>query len=321
MKTRITKLAAAAVMIIGVCLGIGLIPTGGGVVWAEVAQRVEQVRAVAYHMAVSVTGMTGMTGQKSMELEMDAMISTDLGMRIDTFAEGKLVSKTYMDMSEDAIISLIPEAKKYTRIKMTPEIFAKMRKENGDPKELVDMFLKGEYVELERSEINGVKVDGVESRDPSLADGMLGDVIGRLWVSVETGWPILVTMEVIGKDGKTQMEMSIDEFQWAINVDASEFTLTIPDDYESLANIDLSTLGSGEKIAEGLGSFAELSGGKYPSDLAIMTVSEELTEIIKTRMESDEPDKNPPKDLMQSLVSLQIAGPIGDQGEHVILDM
>ena len=63
---------------------------------------------------------------------------------------------------------------------------------------------------------------------------MAGSHTAQLWVSVETGYPVLIESEVVGNNGTLQIKMTIDEFQWDVELDPSEFHAVIPPDYQLL---------------------------------------------------------------------------------------
>ena len=137
MKSRITKLAAAAVIIIAVLIGIHQI-TGSGVAWAKVVSNIGKVRAFAYKMKMSMKNMPGVLVGKTMNLEIDAWISKDVGMRMDSCTEGELISQSYVLLPQGTVISVIPEEKKYIRMTLTDGLFEEMQKDNGDPRKMVD---------------------------------------------------------------------------------------------------------------------------------------------------------------------------------------
>ena len=309
MNARIMKWAAAAVIIVGLGMGINIFfNQGAALAWEEVFSKVEQVNSVIYRMRVSMYGIA-LAPSGNVETESHVKFSTDYGMQLDSYTEGELTAHTYALLPEESIVAVIPKAKKFMMIKFTPEIFAKMRKENGDPKRMINDFTKYEHVELGRKTIDGVEVEGIESRDPHFAEGILGDVTARLWVEVETGWPYKMTIEVRGDDEELQMSMVMDNYQWGAQLEADEFAAVIPADYEELANVDLADLETGEAVVDGLGMFAELSGGRYPSDLTTATLVQELTELLDAKkQEGTLPDK-PEKEMINGVMNLNMIGP------------
>jgi len=309
MNARVIKIAAAAVIIVGVFLGANIFfNQGTALAWDEVFSRVEQVVSVTYRMRMSMYGIALAPGG-NLETESYVKLSTELGLQLDTYMDGILKVQTYALLPEEAMVSVIPEAKKYMYIQFTPEIFAKMREDNGDPKQMIDMFKEYEYTELGGNTLEGVEVEGIESRDPGFAEGVLGDVVARLWVEVETGWPYKMTIEARGDDDELQLQMIMDNFEWGTEFEASEFEADIPNDYEELANIDMATLETGEAAVEGFRVYAELSGGIYPSDLTMPDFVQELSELLDAKKKDGTLPDQPEKEMINGLVNLNMIGP------------
>jgi len=304
MKSPITKLAAAAVIIVGVYLGFHFLggPDIATVAWSEVVNNIEKVQAFTYRMKMSMKGIRGMPDGKTMKLEMEAWISGEVGMRMDSYTEGKLISKSYVLLPEGTVISVIPEEKKYMRITLTDELFEEMQKDNGDPRKMVDEFMKCEYTKLGRNTIDGIEVEGIESKDPNVAGGILGDVVARLWVAVENDLP--VRMEIICySNGTKVLDMVMDEFKWDVEISAAEFEPDIPDDYKLMADVQMS--GDEKNVVEGLSFFAELTGGKYPSEMSVMTLTQELQDAMRASV-ADKPEDALGEEYVQKMVSLQM---------------
>ena len=281
MQSKSMKVAVAAVIIIGVFIGLnmlGISPDGSSVAWAEVAELVEQAKTVAYRMHMKMKGMPGCPKDKEMELDYKVKMSSDYGMRMDATMDGKAISQTYILFAENSLISIMPEQKKFMRMTLTDDLLEKMRKESGNPKEMVAEFMKLDYIELGSSEIDGVEVEGVETNDPKMVGGMFENFVARLWVEVETGLPVLMEMEYVSDDGSVQMDMVMDGFEWNIEFDTSEFAHVIPADYESIGDIKMPEMNE-ESAIKGLRAIVEITGGKYPKSLNPIEIATELGNI------------------------------------------
>ncbi|MCP4709194.1 MAG: zf-HC2 domain-containing protein [Planctomycetes bacterium] len=307
MNSTFTRIAAAAIIIIGIGLGIHIFTQDTAITWAEVFAQVEKVEGVMYRMKTVMTGIPQIPGGV-LEQENHIKISNPFGLQVDTYMEGKLAARTFALLPEESIVSVLPEQHRYITIKFTPEIFEKMREENGDPSVMIDGFKEYEYVELGRKTIDGVEVEGIESTDPRFAEGILGNVTAQLWVDVETGWPFKMILEVLGDDGSVQLSLVSDNFQWGVEFGAVEFAADIPADYIEMGNIDLANLESGEAVVGGLRLFAELSGGAYPRDLTMNNLVQELTDLIQTKKEEGMLDEEPDKETMNNLMNLTLIG-------------
>ena len=288
MNNKMAKLAAAAVIVIGVFVGFGIFTETGSVSWAQVREQVAAVRAVVYKAKV-----TGSERGQAYELRIEAVMAEGLGTRMDAYMGNQMISQAFALADEKSHITLFPAQKKYLEVELTE----KNRIENGDPKVMVEAFLQGDYKELGRREINGVTVEGIESHDVSPTagfpggGGMMGavegkfsaEVVASLWVDVATGWPVEVTLDITDEDGKEQMTVVVSDFQWEAQVDRDTFASVIPEGYELMYTVDLTRLESGEQLVDGLKYFAELTGGKFPAKLTIGDILGEVGEIYKTK--------------------------------------
>jgi len=303
MKSPITKLAAAAVIMAAVLLTF-LIPGNSNVVLGEVLRKIETLPAFAYRMKMNIEDMSAVPEGRIDDLEIQVLIAIDVGMRMDAYLKDKLIAKTYILLEEQAIYSVMPEQKKYLRMGLNDEIMEKMQKDNGDPRAMLKDFMEYETEQLGKSIIDGIEVKGIESRDPNIADGMLGNAVGRIWVDTENELPVKIQIEVFSEDGqKRLMDMTMDRFQWDIEIPESELALNLPEDYELLAEVDLAA--GLKNLVEGLGLFAEFSGGTYPSEMSPMKVVQELQQAMIANW-GGTPDSEPSQEDLQKLVGLQM---------------
>jgi len=279
-KSQITKLAAAAMVIIAVLFGLNIIGDGNGVAWGEVLNNIQRVGAFSYRMKLNMVGM--LEEKSSVELEIQGWVSEEHGIRTNTYKEGKLRTKGYLSIPDRVAVTIIPRQKTYLRMTLTDELFEKIQKEYYDPRKLVEEFMKYKYTKLGRSTIDGIEVEGIECRDPKIARGvaaeiageMIGNVVARLWAAVENDLPVRLQFEVFAEDGEKVLDMVAYGYQWDIEIDPREFKPDIPDDYKLVADVELSA--DEESIVEGLAFFAEYAGGRYPSDMSAMTMTREL---------------------------------------------
>ncbi len=183
--------------------------------------------------------------------------------------------------AEKAIISVMPQQKKYIRMLLTGEHLTKMRQQVQDPREIVRQYMSTQYTELGPDTIDGIEVEGIETTDPKVFGGIFESYIGRLWVDVKTNLPVRMEMEMqvgIGQSASMQTSMVMDQFQWDIKLEQSVFELNIPADYTLMAEVKMPT--ADEKSAiQGLRTFAEIADGKYPSGISVMTVVKEVAEV------------------------------------------
>ena len=290
MKNPITKLAAAAVIIIAILVGLPFFSSNGSsVVLADVLERIEQTQAFMYRMKMTMTGamMSGIPDGKK-EMEGTIVISNEYGMKMeitttdaDSGAE-EMTQQMYLLPDQKLMLLIMPGQKKYTRMELDDDLIARQKKQNNDPREMMKQILACKYTELGRSEINGIEVEGFETTDPMFSAGVADNVEVKLWVDVKTWLPVLWEMDMKMNE-RMSMHGVISDFQWDIPVVASDFEPVIPEDYTAMIDDGYKVPSMTEEAAlEGLEFFAEMSG-KYPKKVGLMSLMQEFQALLKNR--------------------------------------
>lgn len=227
MKSRITKLAAAAVIIIAVTFGLfEFIGTGGtsGVVWAEVAQKVQASRGVIFRSRDLAPDSRDGGPDYTMNY------SSNTQLRLDSYKGDQIIKTIYDDFNTKTVILVDHGHKSY--VKMT---FEQMEQDDlwRDPKSFVQRFLSHEHKELGQKTVEGVLCEGIETTDPVFfgTDHPVDSLMARVWVSVETGYPVQFEGEIIRNNGQIRLAIVVDQFQWDVELDESMFEPNIPADY------------------------------------------------------------------------------------------
>jgi len=295
MKSPIPKLAAAAIIII-VLVGLHFLSDNkSGVALADVLTKVEQVKAYMYKINMKVTGsvMTKISpwGQ---EMTGTVTISEDFGIKTememtDPDTGETTTQENYIIPDEKLMIMLMHEQKQFTRSEFSDDLLARMKKQHNDPRELIRQMLGLKYTELGKSEIDGVEVDGFETTDPRASDGTTGDVKVTLWVDSATWLPYLVEMDMsINEQGR--IRSTYYDYQWDVQVEKSDFVPVIPDDYEAGPGDGMKWPEMTEVAAiEGLRFVADLVG-RYPKQVSIVDLMQELSPIIFKHIKKDLPE-------------------------------
>ncbi|HUT29682.1 MAG TPA: hypothetical protein VMX13_07815 [Sedimentisphaerales bacterium] len=288
MKSKITKFAAAAVIVIAVLAGLPFFSgNGSGVVLAAVLERVEQVRAFMYKTNVRMTASMGENMPvMDLDMEMTTIISNDFGLKTETITvDGNTGEKStctvYVIPHEGIAVTLIPDKKKYMQMEFDDDLLAKMKQQNNDPREMIKRMMGSEYTELGRSVVDGVEVDGFQTTDPNVMGGMGENVTLTLWVDAESWLPVRSEMES-RKGDQMQVHCVVSEFNWDIPVTADDFKPVIPDDFEPMATGMQMPKISEEGLIEGLKFFAELSGS-YPKKLSMMDLAQEIAALANSQ--------------------------------------
>jgi len=228
MKSPITKLSAAAVIAVAVLIAMNQFGgSNGSVVWGEVVQNIEA--SPGFIFRVKQTHNREETG--TIELNMMAYGSVQYGFRLDGYSDEEVTSQTYATLSDGAMTSVNHLRRTYTRTALADDALAEI--ENMEPKKIVRKYLSAEYTKLGHRTIEGIEAEGIEIDDPSEAKANfpVDSCVIELWVAIDTGLPILIEVETVGKNGTLEIHTVQDNFQWNVELDASEFEPDIPEDY------------------------------------------------------------------------------------------
>jgi outer membrane lipoprotein-sorting protein len=300
MKSRMSKLAAAAVIIIAVFLGLSIFHNSSGVAWAEVLDNVQKVRTYINRMKMTVQSPEG-----SQDVDMTFYRSTVYGIRRDSYYKGELISKLYIPAKGNQGVELVPSEKKYVNAVFTDEQI-KLIAEKNDPRAIVKEFMCcNQYTKIGQKIIDGIEVEGIEVDHDQFGATLFEKGKGRLWVAVDTDLPVLIELEGTSAGGQVQISMFIDGFDWDPGLQASDFEPVIPPDYTLMAHVDLSD--SVEAVVKGLRGFAEITEGKFPTNLDLMTVGKEIRDafIALRQKQGKSPEEKPTQEEMENMLSIQ----------------
>ena len=241
MKNPIVKLAAAAVIIALIVLGLfEFIDTENtsGVVWAEVARKVEASRGLIVRCTDSIP---------SNEDDYSITYTSPRYCRKDFYKGGQITRTCYTDFTSSDTYTLIDvyHIHKFhlttTYKKSEYQLFLEWHDDWTNPSFLVQKILSCEHSKLGQKTIEGVLCEGIETTDPASMSPTpeqidLLDVLLRLWVNVETGYPVLFESKMSAEyDGEVgESECVMDQFQWDVELDPSIFEPNIPPDYEQM---------------------------------------------------------------------------------------
>jgi hypothetical protein len=227
MRNPIAKLAAAAAILIALGLGISVFTSTGshsGVVWADVAKKVEASPSVIFRARSTGSRDPNDDWPNGYTIFWrSAAVS-----RMDKYRGGQIHRTIYTNLDTKTLIGVLHDHKKYNKEAMSDERVQQARANKGwsDPQDLINMALSLEHRALGQKTINGVLCEGIEATGP---DGGTG----RLWVGVETGYPVLAEIEGIDKGG-IRHTGTMDQFRWNVDLSAEGVEPEIPAGYEPL---------------------------------------------------------------------------------------
>ena len=99
--SRMSKLAAAAVILIGVVVGFQAFKGTGGVSWAQVLQQVAAVRTVTYTLQATEATPQG----QSLDIRIETIQSSERGIRMDAYINDELVNQAFTLVDEGLFVT------------------------------------------------------------------------------------------------------------------------------------------------------------------------------------------------------------------------
>ncbi|MBL7186930.1 MAG: hypothetical protein ISS70_11480 [Phycisphaerae bacterium] len=229
MKSPITKLAAAAVIIAAVLIGVSQF--GGsatGVAWGEVIGKLEASRGLICRSTMTISNRPG-------EEDYRMIYGCPTHTRTDQYEADRVTGSLYCDYNARTMVRIDHDDKRYFRHTISEQM-AQGHRDEISPKVWVQKLLSCECRKLGQKTIEGILCEGLETTDPAFfgdSGPPVDSSMVQLWVSVETGYPVLFEGNAVleGDDGG-RIEVVLDQFQWDVELDASEFEPKIPPDYE-----------------------------------------------------------------------------------------
>ena len=215
MKSPITRIAAAAVIIIAVLIGLHFLSDSVSMTstaYAEVVERLHNARTLTY--VVETT--TSIEGMPSMRMEI--AFKEPGYMRMS--APGGYVS--VVDSLQGKAITILPPRKQFIEIEIS-NLQKDPAQQNIDLIERLRSLPERADEELGTREMDGRVVQGFRITEEGL--------INTVWIDTQSRELVLVEMEFVNAPG---MSGTISDFQFDVELDDSLFNLTPPEGYTRL---------------------------------------------------------------------------------------
>jgi len=261
MKTKVTKLAAAAVIIVAVFVGIYQFGgDGASIVFADIVEQLANARTLTY----SVVTRTPVESMPTLRLQ---MAFKEPGYMRTTTADGYI---NVIDWGQNKGISLWPPKREYIDF----EASNYQHDPAQDPFMVVEKLrtLPGQADEvLGEKEIDGRVLQGFRVTQ--------GDMINTVWVDPQTAQLVRVEIEYTNSPG---MNTIMTDFQFNAELDDSLFSLVPPEDYTRLeVQADVSTVTEQDLIAYLQMWSSWTKDGTFPPTFNPIELSKVTAEMIK----------------------------------------
>ena len=246
MKSKITKLSSAALIIIAVMAGIihfGGSIDGSSIVFAEVLKSIQEANSAVWHEQRVMT----YNGKELPFLTSDVVryYSLEYGAKEEMYTmKDILLHQVYWLRGKDVRIEVAPLWKKYKRTEFTE---AERVIAGRSVEAIVELVKSEKAMKLGRKTINGRETEGFEIHNSKIAGALspieFDSLIARFWIDVETSLPLRYEAELLISDrhitfftGGKAVEVKVigDNFQWDIELEKDIFELNIPPDYTEM---------------------------------------------------------------------------------------
>jgi len=288
MKSRSTKVAVAASVVVACVIGLSLwTGTQSGIALADVLARVEQVKTIRFKGTWTMDGQIAAGRPYRMEIPSTSVMSREYGYKIEYIdPNGGSVpgGGFYVSLQKKTHIQIAPEKKKYFRRALDDGYAQRFQKElelNIDPGAFLKNIMACKYESLGRSTIDSVDVEVFRTTDPNCRPPMglqrfeNAQVDVKVWVDVKTRLPVRYEdfSSSLDQRGNTISQRYVQhDFEWDIPVTAADFEPPpVPDGYTVVEGPR-----DEQTALQGLRQCAELCGN-YPDISDFIGLPEAIT--------------------------------------------
>jgi hypothetical protein len=199
---------------------------GTSVVWGEVAEKMQANQGLIYrenHLSETDEAVYFM------------YYDCPTHGRTDFYKQGQIVRSIYSNYSTRDFLVIQYDDKCYFNHPMDEKDIQDHQRQMH-LNDWIEAISSRQHTNLGQKTIEGVLCEGIETKYAIFGDenSPVEDSAHRIWVNVKTGYPVLCEVGTIGVDGKLQVEIVLDQFQWDVELDTSVFEPDIPPDYEQM---------------------------------------------------------------------------------------
>lgn len=224
MKSPVTKIAAASVIIIAVLIGLNYLDDSisiTSVAYAEVVERLHNARTLTYTLQTT----TPVEGVPTMRME---VAFREPGYMRMTMPGGYV---SVMDYVQEKGITILPPRKQFIEIEMS-NLPNDPAQQQFEAIEKLRTLPDRADEELGTKEIDGRVLQGYRVTEEN--------VINTVWIDPQTRELVIVEMEFVSAPS---MSGIMTDFQFDVDLDDSLFSLTPPDGYTRMEiQVDLSDI-------------------------------------------------------------------------------
>ena len=230
MKSKSTKYAAAAVIMIAAILALNIFPGPGitSVALADVAKEIEQIQNCVFKKTT-----TTLSDDNNINSFGSLVYFTEAAVREDIYDDGRMIGQAYVRFSEGILVAVDHKTKEYRTMDLSDEDMEKMFLVS--PRNIINLILgKGKYKGLGKKTVDGILLEGFEFSDKramlSMEKEKIENVVTRLWVDVKTNLPARVEVDCVWIDD-LKINVVMYDPMWDVELGPDFFVPKIPADY------------------------------------------------------------------------------------------
>jgi hypothetical protein len=253
MENKVTRYSAAAIITLAIAFvlfGPFGISDNGGVVLAQVVQKMDEAKMIVHKEQRFYYEL----GEEEPFLKTDVIkhCCQKLGIVDEQYTtEGDLMHRAYVLGKPRQMVAVLPETKKYFQMPLRDSMAQVI--DRLTPRGLMEYFMAIEHKKLGRSRIDGCEVEGFEAIDTEIwpmPDKFnflfpVKQITWRFWIDVENSLPVRGEYEFITDRGlftgmkKLRVVCKAYAFEYHQEAQEELFDPNIPDDYTEFKLTDL----------------------------------------------------------------------------------
>jgi hypothetical protein len=225
MKKSIIKLSTVTVVVIAVLIGFHHLDVAPeSVAWGEVLEKVEASQGIRFRSRTNTLEKPDKRMRNCRTL---------MHRRTDWLDEEGVPTRiVYFNLEEKTSLWLAHDEKVWSKMDLDDKKLESIRNDWRNPKAFAKQMIAAAHEKLGQKMIDGTSCEGLLVTD-QVAMMAKGPVRAELWVSVETGYPVFMKIEILSEENGSPIEtILVDEIEW--DIDGSAFEIERPSDYRIL---------------------------------------------------------------------------------------
>ncbi|MFC1761989.1 hypothetical protein ACFL6U_07895 [Planctomycetota bacterium] len=286
---------AVAIVTVNILL-FGVLP-GGPVALADVWEQLEAIHTYQFTQSMDMDP----NEMQVFPPEMTVLVSDQYGMKMEGKGMSPLTGQPttqqiYLLTDQKICLQIYPEEKLYLRMEMEGNSAQDVNQGMSDPRKIIELMQTFTPTHLEPTTMEGKRVFGYQTTDPSITGMQSGEVTVQLWVDASTLLPVCLDIQF--ENGRHRNH----SFKWNVDLDPNAFVFEIPEDYTPLSTTKMMVPSADEENAiKGLQLFADFTG-RYLTDLSLETFKKDI-QVFGQAMMSKKTQAS--RDFMQEIKQLK----------------